>query len=158
MKNIRIYIILLILLSSCKYDLAENSLFILPEDYQGMILVVYDVENGKEVEYNENGTRIYRVPNTGILETKFKQNKGVSELPRFIYENSKKELHYMMPSDWENEKYKNSSEIIVAGMTTGNNKKPFLSATVKAMNNDSVGNNIHRKRMNYFKERKFIKE
>jgi energy-coupling factor transporter transmembrane protein EcfT len=49
--------------------------YIIPENFRGVVYVITDEEKGKEREY-EFFTRIYRIPRSGILLTKFNQKSG----------------------------------------------------------------------------------
>ena len=50
-------------------------MFLIPQNVRGEIVVFYDESCGQEAVY-ENGSRIYKVPESGILITKFKENPG----------------------------------------------------------------------------------
>ena len=50
---------------------ASDDIFLIPEDYRGQVLILYGQENGQPKEF-ENGWRIYRIPENGVLRTKFK--------------------------------------------------------------------------------------
>jgi hypothetical protein len=50
--------------------------FLIPEDFRGVVYVVFDQKDGKEKEF-EGFRRIYRVPNNGVLFTKFSENQGL---------------------------------------------------------------------------------
>jgi hypothetical protein len=58
------------------YPKAEPEIFLIPEKYVGEVIVVFDRKDGETVEF-ENDKRIYRIPQSGILFTKFEYNPGV---------------------------------------------------------------------------------
>ncbi len=57
----------------CKKMVPETH--ILPYGYKGDVYIFFNQNEGKPVEY-EGKTRIYRIPKSGILRTKFKPNSG----------------------------------------------------------------------------------
>ncbi len=54
---------------------AEPETFLIPQNYRGQIAVFYNETCGQETVY-ENGRRIYKLPESGVLITKFKENRG----------------------------------------------------------------------------------
>lgn len=67
-------------------DRAEQEVIIIPRDYIGYVLIIYNQPNGADPIY-ENGKRIYHIPANGILKTKFSPNPGWMEFPEFYYGN-----------------------------------------------------------------------
>lgn len=55
---------------------ASEDIFIIPEQFKGIITVVYGQENGSEKEF-EDRKRLYRIPENGLLKTQF-ELKGAS--------------------------------------------------------------------------------
>ena len=51
--------------------------FIIPENFNGVVYVITDKEYGNKREY-DFFTRIYRIPRSGVLFTKFNQNHGIN--------------------------------------------------------------------------------
>lgn len=49
--------------------------YIIPEDFKGVVYVITDKDYGKNREY-DFFTRVYRIPKSGILFTKFRQKPG----------------------------------------------------------------------------------
>jgi hypothetical protein len=94
-KVVRILLMLLPILpflllgSIFVFSRAKPEIFLVPNNYQGEILVLFDQSNGDSVEYL-NGKRIYRIPQDGILFTQFPWNPGFKN-HKFCYltENSK---------------------------------------------------------------------
>lgn len=83
MKIISI-ILMYFLLLGC--DRAEKEVIIVPKDFIGSVLIIYNHSDGAAPAY-ENGKRIYNVPANGILKTKFSPNPGWMEFPEFYYGN-----------------------------------------------------------------------
>ena len=65
----------ILLFLSCG-DQAEDTITLIPEDYVGPVLIIYNQDNGAKKEY-EDGKRVYRIPENGILKTQFTENYGV---------------------------------------------------------------------------------
>lgn len=70
------------------YNFAKASpeIFLIPKNYQGEIIVIFNQENGIPVKYLNN-KRIYEIPNNGILFTKFTWNSGFNNR-NFFYLNN----------------------------------------------------------------------
>ena len=60
-------------------NLPSSDTFIIPKDFRGTIYVYYDQVNGVEKEF-DGSRRIYRIPQDGILLTKFSLKGGVIDL------------------------------------------------------------------------------
>ena len=84
MRRMIILLNLLVILfcSSCGI---EQAVIQVPENYEGTIVIVFNQEDGVSEEYNDNGERVYRIPNSGILKTRFKSIKGISTLSLHTY-------------------------------------------------------------------------
>jgi len=76
-------IILSFMLLGC--DTGEQEVIIVPRDYTGYILVIFNQEDGNPVKY-EGKKRVYEIPSDGILKTQFSINGGWSDYPEFYYE------------------------------------------------------------------------
>jgi hypothetical protein len=83
MKNILTSLFLLFTLPSCNQQ-GEQEIYILPQNYTGRVLVIFDQKSGEPEKY-EAKARVYVIPQTGILKTRFSINEGWKELPRFYY-------------------------------------------------------------------------
>ena len=66
--------ILILTLWSCS-DNKTSETYLIPDGYQGKIIVVYDQDKGKDEEF-EAHRRLYRIDSNGILLTKFKFKSG----------------------------------------------------------------------------------
>ena len=77
------YFVLLICISSCAQQKAEDTVRLIPEGYEGSVLVIFNQEDGEPKEY-EDGKRIYRIPENGVLKTQFGPNYGVQN-HQFFY-------------------------------------------------------------------------
>jgi hypothetical protein len=63
---------------------AEDEIHLLPRDFKGIVIIRFNSPNGKDKRY-EDGVRVYKIPANGILDTKFKENEGLSNLPKYYY-------------------------------------------------------------------------
>lgn len=79
------------------YEKGENEIYILPKNYIGSVVVIFDCKDGKIKKYDEHNNRIYEVDNTGILKTQFKFQNGKSR--DIIYYSGNKRLRYLYPND-----------------------------------------------------------
>ncbi len=63
---------------------ASDDIFIIPADFKGTIAVIYGQENSTEKEY-EDGKRLYRIPQDGILKTQFKLKGETANFGEYYY-------------------------------------------------------------------------
>lgn len=82
MKRTLIFILSCFCLIGCSKR--EETIYVLPPNYTGYIVVIHGQPNG-EKEIYENNKRVYRIPNSGILKTQFEADYGWSEFPEFYY-------------------------------------------------------------------------
>lgn len=54
---------------------ATPATYLIPQGYRGNVMVVFNQKDGRDKEY-EGQSRIYRIPATGVLFTKFKDEEG----------------------------------------------------------------------------------
>ena len=76
---------------------SENEIFVMPNDFEGVVIVLFDEANGKAVKYDGEGNRVYEVPKSGILKTQFKQEKGWGDT-KYMRKNGQN-IRYLWPSD-----------------------------------------------------------
>jgi hypothetical protein len=62
-----------------------------PKDYEGIVVIIYDVKDGAEKEY-ENGKQVFRIPANGILKTQFSLDTTWvdSDDINYFYENDRR--------------------------------------------------------------------
>ena len=83
---IRVGLILIVIFFFASCNSADEAIFIVPNNFTGYILVIYDQkETGDIIEY-ETGKRLYRVPSSGVVKTQFSSNDGLAKVPDFYYE------------------------------------------------------------------------
>lgn len=68
----------------------SDDIFIIPENYKGVVRVIYDQKDGAVEEFEED-KRVYRIPNNGILKTRFKVKGNSIKEGVYYYENDEKE-------------------------------------------------------------------
>ena len=125
------------LLISCKKG--EPSIYLIPDGYKGAVEIVYDQDgssiiyknksggetsytkqSGKEARY-EGGSRVYEIPDSGILLTQHNENHGSYERAYFYVDNNgnRKKLKPISHSDIQSNNVKDWDELVVFDMGTG---------------------------------------
>jgi hypothetical protein len=69
----------------------EREILLIPEDFRGKVHVFYDMPCGTEPEY-ENKSRIFRIPENGILLSQFNCEYGFSDQEYYLTDESGKRL------------------------------------------------------------------
>lgn len=59
-------------------SIMEPAVYVIPASYRGEVNIIFNEACGEETKYR-NGRRLYVIPPSGILFTKFKQEYGVSD-------------------------------------------------------------------------------
>lgn len=83
-KRLIYSLILLVSVISCGQK-AEDTVRLIPEGYEGSVLIIFNQEDGEPKEYEE-GKRVYKIPDNGVLKTQFEPNYGVQN-HQFFYVN-----------------------------------------------------------------------
>ena len=65
----------MIFLTSCQF--AEKEKYLISANYTGNKYIFSNLKNGTPRQYDERGYRIYSIPESGILITKFKETYGI---------------------------------------------------------------------------------
>lgn len=79
------------------YNKGKGEVFVLPDNYTGAVIILFDESDGITEKYDENGNRVYEIPSSGILKTKFKFQEGFRDIS---YKTVKgKKLRYLWPAD-----------------------------------------------------------
>lgn len=65
------------LFSSCEEKKAKT-IYLIPENFRGDIIITYDIQNGQDANF-EKRMRVIRVPASGIVSTQHVSSTGVSE-------------------------------------------------------------------------------
>lgn len=117
-------------------DKKEEEIYVLPENYIGYVIVIYEQENGVEKKY-EGDKRVYEIPQSGILKTQFKGNYGWSNFPEFYYESIK--VENKIPYEYDFEKIP-MNRVVCFGGTTGTANKDFEGNNVVKYRKQYIGN------------------
>tara|TARA_R110002051_G_scaffold323487_1_gene417259 strand:+ start:3633 stop:4082 length:450 start_codon:yes stop_codon:yes gene_type:complete len=72
-KYLGIIFLSLILFTNCKKN--EDTITLIPKDYLGTVKIWFNQKNGTEKKYEKN-KRIYKIPENGVLKTKFSPQFG----------------------------------------------------------------------------------
>ena len=76
----------------------KRDIYFIPLNFEGCVLIVYEVENSTKCNFDEFGNRIFRIPKNGILETEASVKYGISLPDKFYIEDTLKnfkELKYI---------------------------------------------------------------
>ncbi len=133
MRKIFIILFAITIFFSC--NTAEEEIYILPKDYTGYVILIYNQEDGLEKKYID-GKRVYEIPSSGILKTQFEPNTGWAEFSEFYYENIKSDI---IPYTYEFEEL-NDSSIVAYGGTTGTANRDLEGTSVVKFSKYYVGN------------------
>lgn len=63
----------------------EKEIIVIPKKFKGIILVIFNQKSGTAKSYHE-GSRIYKIPQNGILKSQFSGNYGSIGIPKYYYE------------------------------------------------------------------------
>jgi hypothetical protein len=133
MKKVSIIFIALTTFFSC--STAEEEIYILPKNYTGYVILIYNQEDGAEKKYMDD-KRVYEIPSSGILRTQFEPNTGWAEFSEFYYENinSKK-----IPYTYEFEEL-DDNNVVAYGGTTGTANRDLAGTSVVKFSKYYIGN------------------
>jgi len=68
--------IMVVIINSCSIEKqAKPEIYLIPEGYEGSFYVVFDILTGRKPEY-EDKFRVYRIPASGVLQSRFSFNEG----------------------------------------------------------------------------------
>lgn len=148
LRNFLLVCLLLSVLFSACQRRGEDVVYLMPENFQGNVLIIFDQKNGVDSSY-EGGKRVYKIDTTGVLRTKFNKNYGKHQ--SFFYQldknNTRIPLRYILPVHIENISPE-SKETFVYNIETGKDydKKTSkdryfeLFTITNRTNLDSIGN------------------
>lgn len=71
------------LLSDCTRK-TNNALYLLPDNFQGNVIILFNQLGGANPEYLD-GFRVYRIPHSGVLKTKFESGHGNYAIAKYCY-------------------------------------------------------------------------
>lgn len=121
------FLFIIVLFTSC--NVKEESLVILPKGFTGYVLLIYDQIDGEDKEYIDK-KRVYRIPEKGILKTKFQAEYGVSFYPEIYFEGNNNDRIKII-DNWDKYSEKNINvSLFSTGKSYINDNKKEVEYTV----------------------------
>lgn len=77
---------LTIFFCSCRTN-SEPEVFLIPSNYEGVVIVLFSQLNGEQEKYLDN-RRLYDIPQNGVLATRFTKTKHGELNQRFYYKDN----------------------------------------------------------------------
>jgi hypothetical protein len=137
------HILFFILFLSCGRK-GEDSVYLIPKDFEGNLLIVFNQDKGTDAVY-EKQARLYLFDTTGVLMTKFSPNYGVQQNHYYYVDSlgNRTDIKYALPSQ-----LKGTDDVVIINQETGNGfdtskkvKRHFELLTVaRERNVDSIAN------------------
>ncbi len=85
-----IYLLLFLILNiSCVPKESIKHIYILPENFQGVVVIFYDQKDGENIEYTKDGNIIFKIGANGILKTKMEFTPTDAKNNEFWYPEKK---------------------------------------------------------------------
>lgn len=72
------FILIFVAVLQCSCQNRDSEVFILPENYSGYVVILFNQKDGQEPKYFE-GKRLYEIPSNGILKTQFEAEYGYAD-------------------------------------------------------------------------------
>ncbi len=85
MRKLVPHLLIILVFIGCRNP--EPADFLIPNGYSGRAAVVFEQKQGEEPKY-ENGRRIYKIPDNGILLTQFKAEHGFVDYRYFLVDSN----------------------------------------------------------------------
>ena len=114
----------------------EEVIYIVQEGYTGYVVVLYNQTDGVDEKY-EGDKRVYEIPSTGILKTKFGADYGWSEFPEFYYGEVDESNRIPYVYDFDQVP---SDNVVSFGGTTGIANKDLEGTSSVKFTNYHIGN------------------
>jgi hypothetical protein len=93
MKRQVLIFVLSSLAMSCKFS--EKEIYVIPNDYCGNVLIVTNAATGQAKKFDNNNSRVYEIPTSGVLVTSFQKEYGIVD-KRFVRDSTiKDEIHVL---------------------------------------------------------------
>lgn len=137
------------------YNKAQDEIYILPDGYRGAVIVLFDEADGTPEKFDEDGNRVFEIPFSGILKTKFSFQEGFRDISYKTI--SGKKLRYLWPADkvWQDTlTNKRNDSIYVYG---GSYAKDYWFIVGKTQDIDSL-HEVMRKKWKPYSEKVILKE
>jgi len=121
-----------------KINTIEPEIFLIPKNYRGFVYISYNHKCGKPTKYEED-SRVYEIPNDGVLLTQFKDEQGFINQKFYLVDKGKRiRIEELMVQDfneeWSLEKNKkepprNKLAIFYSGRTYSDGSSEFFVGT-----------------------------
>lgn len=121
-----------------KINTVEPEFFLIPKNYRGFVYISYNHKCGKPTKYEAN-SRVYEIPNDGVLLTQFKDKQGFINQKFYLIDKGKRvKIEELFVQDfnekWTLEKNKkepprNKLAIFHAGRTYSDGSSEFFVGT-----------------------------
>ena len=123
---------------------------LLPDNFIGNVVIIYDVSDGVAKKY-DHGRRIYEIPSSGVLLTKFSPYTGWHAFDEYYYDNHERTpLTYI----WANRTLSNDSVYVWASsfgrsaMTESNRSE--ISFTIYSVGPPSAKDSLDKERQKIY--------
>jgi len=85
MRRIAVLFMCLAALAGCRHSTkCEKEIYLIPPGFRGRVIVFFDQPDGKPMLY-EGDARVYRIPDNGILKSRFRKNGGCMSDNRILF-------------------------------------------------------------------------
>jgi len=81
------YLLTLSFIIGCAQKKADDTITLIPKGYTGPFVIILNQKNGEQKVY-EDGKRLYKIPENGVLITKFEAEFGVQTNRYYYVDNS----------------------------------------------------------------------
>jgi len=145
-----VLVLFTILFNGCS-NISHRDIYILPKDYQGCVLIVFNMQNSSKENFDDQGNRVFMIPPSGILETRSMPNKSLKLMSKFYYNTSNglEEIKYIDTGEWDNYTYGDTLKF-VSTMEYGEHLKPWKAFVVGKVIDSNICNDRHKYILNYF--------
>lgn len=102
---------------------SSKDIFLIPKGFTGQVTIYYDRPNGQEEEY-EGEWRIYKIPQSGVLETKFRlkgNSINLSDSKYYYVDSNEKRIELKHYCNYCENKDTVSIQVIYGVVGAGNN-------------------------------------
>lgn len=90
MRNILFTFMISLMFIGCTKK-GEDEVFLLPKDFVGYAIILYNQPDGNSIKYVNNNKRLFEIPPSRVLKTQFNADYGRTDFPEFYFEAIKDE-------------------------------------------------------------------
>ncbi len=130
MKNLLLASVLFLLFQGCTKK-GEDRVFILPNNFIGYAIIIYNQSDGNDVKYTDD-KRLYVIPHSGVLKTKFTADYGWRSISKFYYGsiNDRNRIPLVVDPSNYSEKDINASSPHIGKIYPNENKKEPIEYSI----------------------------